>query len=216
MSVFIAFAIVISSFSFRASATASTPTLSEVEFESAPLLSSTQFISSDDEHCELKPAGHAVRKGAIYGLVPVNVYVLQILAKQPEKFRQSETDVIASLKAAAPVQFHLTFLRTFPASKLADTFNEGLSVNKITPKKMSSELAQVLDAIRSMSEFKKGSVLTITTTWKAKQTTFFLESSTGESKTITGPEEMAEQFYLIWFGKSADPKVKPFSKDSFQ
>ena len=186
---------------------------SDVQFENANLLASIELDLNDKDHVVLWPVSHGLRKGALYGLVPVPVYVLQFLAKLPDKLIKNDDGIIRSMKEAGPVQLRFSFLRDMPASKVIETFKEGLEANKISVRHMSAELEQFLNEIKAIGDFKKTSEFSVTTAWKDHKTTILLERPDGEIKTIAGTEEMANQLFSIWFGKPSDPKIKQLKQD---
>jgi Chalcone isomerase-like len=182
------------------------------QFEDAAILKSARLEMSDKEKFDLAYVSHGLRKKAVFGLVPVRVYVIQLLAAQPGKLVKNEDEFLKSLKTAGPVQLHITFLRDLPGSKISEAFKEGLESNKVNVKHLNPEMEQVLKEISGMNEFKKGESFSVSVYWKDKLATIYLQDPKGEIKTITGPEEFAEQFLSIWFGKPSDGKLKDLKK----
>lgn len=183
---------------------------SEEKFEETPIAKSRTLIAGE-KSTELKSVNVGLRKKAVFGLVPVRVYVAQFFAATPEKLVKSEDGILASLKEASPVQLRLTFLRDLPGTKIADSFKEGLEANKINVRNLSGELSQVMNIVTAISEFKKGDSFSITGTWSATSSTLILESST-EIKVITGTPELATEIFSIWFGRPADGKLGELKK----
>ncbi|MEK6627324.1 MAG: chalcone isomerase family protein, partial [Bdellovibrionota bacterium] len=159
---------------------------------------------------------YGLRKKAVFGLVPVNVYVLQFLAAKPEKLVKTEDGFLASLKEAGPIQLHLTFLRNLPGEKITESFKDGLGANKIKTKDFSPELTQVLSEISSISEFKEGEDFSITFSWKSDQAVVYIAKTPSDIKTITGQKDFADQLLSIWFGKTSDSKLKELKKTLIQ
>jgi len=183
---------------------------SEEKFEDTNIDKSRTLVAGDKQ-TELKLVNYGLRKKAVFGLVPVRVYVAQFFAAQPEKLTRTEDGILASLKNAGPVQLRLTFLRDLPGPKIADSFKEGLEANKINPKTMSAELQQVMNVISAIDEFKKGESFSITGVWTDKSSSILLENST-EIKVITGSPEFADHIFSIWFAKPADGKLGELKK----
>ncbi|MBC7419572.1 MAG: chalcone isomerase family protein [Bdellovibrio sp.] len=183
------------------------------KFENVTLLKSTTLDQNEKDKSVMTLVSHGMRKKAVFGLVPVRVYVLQFLAAHPEKLVKTESGVLASLKAAGPIQLRLTFTRDLPGSKIADAFKDGLEANKVNVKKLSLELEQVLREIQTMEEFKKGESFSVTASWKDSQATIYLEDPKGTLKSITGPQEFAEQFLSIWFGHPSDNLLGTLKKE---
>ncbi len=184
------------------------------KFEDVMLLNS-RTLTIDGKSTAIKKISHGLRKKAVFGLVPVRIYVTELLAAQPEKLIRTETGFIPSLKAAAPVQLHLTFLRDLPGRKVADAFKEGLEANKINVKKLTPELTQVLEQVTAVQEFNKGQTFSVTAAWTGSEGAIILEDSQ-KIKIIPGSDEFIEQIFSIWFGKPADPKLADLRKDLFK
>lgn len=182
----------------------------EEKFEDVTLAKGRTLVAGD-KSTELKTVNYGLRKKAVFGLVPVRVYVAQFFAADPEKLVKTEDGILSSLKAAGPVQLRLTFLRDLPGSKIADSFKEGLEANKINVKHLSGEMTQVMNIVSAISEFKKGDSFSITATYTDTTSTLLLESST-EIKVITGSPELAHEIFSIWFGKPADGKLGDLKK----
>lgn len=209
LSVFIA---VTCSFSL-ASAITITPEPTAEKFEDVAVLKSSTIELSEKESVNLTNVSYGMRKKAVFGLVPVRVYVLQFLAAHPEKLVKTTDGILGSLEAAGPVQLFLTFSRDLPGPKISDAFKEGLETNKVNVKKLSLEMQQVLTEISAMQEFKKGESFAVTVIWNGPQATIHLQDPKGTLKSITGPKEFAEQFLSIWFGKASDGKLNDLKKE---
>lgn len=181
-------------------------------FEDATLVKSVVLLADDKTETTLPLVSHGLRSKAIFGLVPVRVYVLQLLAAHPDKLVRTETGMLGSLQEAGPVQLRLTFLRNLPGDTISDSFKEGLEVNHLDPKKLSPELEQVLKAISEISKFKKGETFALTFAWNADKATLYMTDAT-QTKTVTGNAEFAEQLLSIWFGKTGDGKLEQLKKD---
>lgn len=179
---------------------------SEEKFEQVPMMLSRTLIAGETT-TELKNVSYGLRKKAVFGLVPVRVYTIQLLAANPEKLVRTEDGFLASLKDAGPVQLRMTFLRDLPGQKVADSFKEGLEANKITTRSMSPELAAVMSEVASIKKFTKDESFSITAVWNANQVSLLLEDSV-QIKTFNGSPALAENILSIWFGKPADSKLK--------
>ena len=179
---------------------------SEEKFEQVTMMTSRTVIAGENS-TELKNVSHGLRKIAVFGLVPVRGYTLQLLAANPEKLVRTEDGFLASLKDAGPVQLRMTFLRDLPGQKVADSFKEGLEANKIRTRSMSPELAAVMSEVASIKKFTKDEAYSITALWKANQVTLLLEDSM-QIKAFNGSPALAENILSIWFGKPADSKLK--------
>ncbi len=179
---------------------------SEEKFENVPMMLSRTLVAGDVS-TELKSVSFGLRKKAVFGLVPVRVYTLQLLAAHPEKLVKTEDGFLASLKDAGPVQMRMTFLRDLPGQKIADSFKEGLEANKINTRSMSPELAAVMSEVAGIKQFSKDESFSITAVWKNNQASLLLEDPI-QIKTFTGTPALAENILSIWFGKPADTKLK--------
>ena len=182
----------------------------EEKFEDVSIAKSRTLIA-DGKSTDLKSVNFGLRKKAVFGLVPVRVYVTQFFAANPEKLNKTEDGILSSLQGAGPVQLRLTFLRDLPGPKIADSFKEGLEANKVNVKNLSAELTQTMNIVSSINEFKKGESFSITGTWTDTTSTLILESAT-EIKVITGTHELANHIFSIWFGKPAEGKLGDLKK----
>jgi hypothetical protein len=214
LTVFIAFAI---SFAF---ATKSAATISIQVEKASEVYEDIELVHAatlqiDQDATKLTKVSHGLLKKALFGLVPVKVYVLQFFAANPAKLVKTEPDILKSLKESGPVLLQMDFLRNLPSTKISEAFKEGLELNKISTR-TSPELKQILDEVASFNEFKKKEILSIAITWKDNRSTIFLEQAGSEVKSITGPSEFAEQFLSIWFGKSSDGKIANLKKSLLQ
>lgn len=180
-------------------------------FENVKLLKSRTLISGETT-TELKSVNHGLRKKAVFGLVPVRVYTLQLFAANPEKLVKTEDGFLASLKDAGPVQLRLTFLRDLPGQKIADSFKEGLEANKINTRSMSAELSNLMTEVARIKQFSKDDSFSITAVWKNNQSSLLLEDS-AQIKTFLGSAELAHHILSIWFGKPADSKLADLKKE---
>jgi hypothetical protein len=182
-------------------------------FEKAKLVKSATLQNDDKTETQMLAVSHGLRKKAVFGLVPVSVYVMQVLAAKPEKLVKTEDAFLGSIKDAGPVQLHLTFLRDLPGEKISASFKDGLEANKVDIKKLSPELTQVLNEISAITEFKNGDAFSITFTWAGDKATAYLIDATLKIKTITGDKVFADQLLSIWFGKPADSKLENLKKE---
>ncbi len=184
---------------------------SEETFENVKLLKS-RTLSNGESNTELKSVNHGLRKKAVFGLVPVRVYTLQLFAANPEKLVKTEDGFLASLKDAGPVQLRLTFLRDLPGQKIADSFKEGLEANKINTRSMPVELSNLMTEVASIKQFSKDDSFSITAVWQNNQSSLLLEDSV-QIKTFSGSAELAHHILSIWFGKPADSKLADLKKE---
>ncbi len=189
-------------------------TVSSTEkFEDVTLLDKASILI-DSAKTELNKVSHGLRKKAVFGLVPVRVYVLELLAANGTKLDKTDEGFLKSLKASGPVLLHITFLRDLPGSKISEAFKEGLESNGI--KKMTPELENVLKEISNIKEFKKNESFSIVVNWKDPQSTIYLQQTGAEIKTVAGSSELAENFLSIWFGKPSDGRLGDLKKSLIQ
>lgn len=185
-------------------------------FEGVKLVKSVILQNDDSSESVMSIVTYGLRKKAVFGLVPVNVYVLQFLAAKPEKLVKTEAGFLASLKEAGPIQLHLTFLRNLPGEKITESFEDGLGANKINIKNLSPELTQILSEVSNIIEFKEGENFSITVNWTSNTAVAYLantgSSTTPEIKIITGQKDFADQLLSIWFGKVTDSKLNDLKK----
>lgn len=215
LTVFIATLLNISLSSNSALAASLKTETTSIAFEDAKLVKSVTLQNDDKTESLMTAVSHGLRKKAVFGLVPVRVYVLQLLAAKPEKLVRTENGFLPSLKEAGPVQLHLTFVRNLPGEKISDSFKDGLSANAIDVKHLSSELTQVLKDITAVTEFKENETFSLTFSWAADNAaaTVYLTDASLKMKTVAGPKIFADQLLSIWFGKTADSKLENLKKE---
>lgn len=204
----IAFAVLLG---FQAKAVSFKTVLSETPFENTQLFDSVTLVNDDKSEVVMKQVSHGLRKKAVFGLVAVRVYALQLLAAKPELLVKTDEDILASLKTAGPVQLQLSFLRLLPGEKISESFRDGLKANGVDINKLSPEMTQVLSEISKITEFKEGEKFSITFTWSGEQATVYL-TDIKKMVTVSGPQEFALQLLSIWFGKPADGKLSELKK----
>lgn len=207
LTVFLAFAV---GFSISTQAAVAIKTEATTEkFEDVTLIQKAT-LEIDTTKQELNKVSHGLRKKAVFGLVPVRVYVLELLATNASKLDKTEDGFLKSLPASGPVMLHITFLRDLPGTKISDAFKEGLESNGI--KTLTPELEKVLKEISEIKEFKKNESFSIAVNWKDKEATVYMQQTGGEIKSVSGAAEFAENFLSIWFGKPSDGRLGDLKK----
>lgn len=183
-------------------------------FEKKTLLKSVSIAEDDKTEVAMSPVSHGLRKKTVFGLVTVNVYVMQLLAAQPTKLVHTEAGFLDSLKEAGPIHMNLTFVRDLSGEKISSSFKEGLEANGVQPSAMGPELTQVLKEISAIKEFKDGETFSISVGWSGDKATVYLMGADAAAKivSITGPETFAKQLLSIWFGKAADSRLEDLKR----
>ena len=180
------------------------------KFEDIFLLKSSIFEINKNE-LKLTDVSHGLRKKAIFGLVPVRVYTLQLLAFKPSALVKTDEGFLQSLKEAGPIQLEINFLRDLPGSKISDSFKESLEANKIKP--LSDEMNALLKMMSEVKEFTSGSALSLVINWNQDKATIYIKNATAAIQSVEGPSLFAEQFLSIWFGETTDSKLKNLKKE---
>jgi hypothetical protein len=183
-------------------------------FEDAKLVNSVVLVNDDKTEVPMKAVSHGLRRKTVFGLLTVNVYVMQLLAANPDKLVKDEKKFLDSVKNAGPVQLQFTFLRDLPGDKISSSFKEGLEANgvKTDDKSIGLELGTALKEINNIKEFKKGQNFAITFTWTGDNATVYLTDPTARIVSISGPRAFADQLLSIWFGKAADSRLEDHKK----
>lgn len=183
-------------------------------FEKKTLLKSATIAEDDKTEVVMSPVSHGLRKKTVFGLVTVNVYVMQLLAAKPDKLVRTEAGFLDSLKEAGPIHMNLTFVRDLSGEKISSSFKEGLEANGVQPSAMGPELTQVLKEISAIKEFKDGETFSISVGWSGDKATVYLVGADAAAKivSITGPETFAKQLLSIWFGKAADSRLEDLKR----
>ena len=183
-------------------------------FEDAKLVNSVTLVNDDKSEVAMKSVSHGLRRKNVFGLLTVNVYVMQLMAAAPEKLVKDEQKFLDSVPAAGPIQLHLTFLRDLPGEKISTSFKEGLEANgvKTDDKSLGLELGTIMKELTNVKEFKKGQNFAITFTWAGDNATVYLTDPNARIISVTGPKAFANQLLSIWFGKPADSKLEELKK----
>lgn len=187
------------------------PIVGEETLAERPLLKAS-VVKSETTEVQLQPTSHGVRKKPIFGLVPVDVYSLQLLTAAPQKLIHTSEGFLSSLKASGPAQLNFTFLRNMPGDRISTSLKEGLAANKISLKSIPPAIEEVLEQIADITEFQNSSHLTLTFEWKAHQSWVHISQGARMLKSISGTPEFADQLLSIWFGKTSDPKLNELKK----
>lgn len=182
------------------------------KFENVKLIKSVTLQNDDQTESQMTAVSYGLRKKAIFGLVPLNIYVAQLLVTNPTKLVKTEEGFLTSLKEAGPIQLHLTFLKNLPGEKISDSFKDGLEANNIDVKKLPPPLEKVLQEVAAVGEFKEGDNFSITVNWTADKAIVYLTDAKLKMKTIMDSKDFADQLLSIWFGKTTDAKLADLKK----
>lgn len=137
-------------------------------------------------------------------MVPVKVYVGELLATTPAQLKK--TDPLATLTAAAPVMMRLHFLREVEGEKVQSSFKEALIANKVDLQK--PEIQKFLNAVRSGGEVKKSGILSIYGAKKADGTEVIIyEDANAKATPIEGGAGFLKEIFAIWLGTPSDEGV---------
>lgn len=208
MNLCLSFAVTV--FSLSLTAQTLTTNVGDDKYDSYSLAKSAD-LKIEKETFSLKAVSHGIRKKKLFALLPVKVYYAEFLAAKPEALVKSDSEVLASLKAAGPVQLRLTMLRDLPAKKISDSFIDALKANNVAVD--TGEMKTVMDHISTMSEFKKGEIFSIVGHTKDDKGWLYLQKPNGEIITVTGSAQLVEQMFSIWFGKPVDDKLAELKKE---
>lgn len=183
-------------------------------FEKKTLLKTVTIAEDDKTEVAMSPVSHGLRKKTVFGLVAVNVYVLQLLAAKPDKLVRTEAGFLDSLKEAGPIHMNLTFLRDLSGEKISASFKEGLEANGVQSSTMGPELTQALKEISAIKEFKEGQSFSISVGWAGDRATVYLDGADTGVKVVSimGSETFAKQLLSIWFGKAADSRLEDLKR----
>lgn len=202
--------LVIAAFAMTAQAQTLTTTVGDKKYDTYGLASGAE-LKVDSTTSALKPVSHGIRKKKVFALVPVKVYYAELLAAKPEALVKSDDGILASLKAAGPVQLRLTMLRDLPAKKISDSFVEALKANDVAVD--DGDMKTVLGHISTMSEFKQGEIFSIVGNTVGDKGYLYLQKPSGEIITVAGSAKLPEQMFSIWLGKPVDDKLADLKKE---
>ena len=197
-------------FAISAQAQTLTTTVGDKKYDTFGLASGAE-LKVDSTTTALKPVSHGLRKKKLFALLPVKVYYAELLAAKPESIVKTESEALASLKMAGPVQLRLTMLRDLAATKISDSFIDALKANDVAVD--SGDMKTVLGHISGMSEFKQGEIFSIVGNTVGDKGYLYLQKPTGEMITIVGSAKLPEQMFSIWLGKPVDDKLAELKKE---
>ncbi|MDG0818287.1 chalcone isomerase family protein [Bdellovibrio svalbardensis] len=168
-------------------------------------LSSGSTASVEGESIKLSHIGAGLRAKKVV-FVNVKVYVGELFASSPEKFKKSETEALGSLKDQKVIAIQLHFLRNVDADNVQKSFKEALKANNINLD--DSNVKQFLDSVAQGGEAKEGKTLTILgAKLKDGSEEVIYETTSGNTSSIKGNAGFVEKVFSIWLGKSADDGV---------
>lgn len=184
--------------------------IGDQKYEANPLATGSE-LTVDGKSTALKAVSYGLRKKKVFGLVNVKVYSAELLVAKPQSLVKSDDQVLASLKAAGPIQLRLTMLRDLTGKQITDSFTEALKANGITTD--SGEMKTVLNYIAKMQEFKAGQTFSIIGHVQSDKGYLYLQKPTGDIQAISGDAKLPEQMFSIWFGKPVDEKLADLKKE---
>lgn len=164
----------------------------------------------EGEEIALKSIGAGLRAKKVV-FVNVKVYVGQLFVSNPETFKKSESEALASIKGQKAVAVQLHFLRDVDADNVRKSFVEALNANKVDTN--DAAVKQFLDSVAQGGEAKEKKTLTILGAQLPNgQETVLYETTSGNISAIKGPAGLVEKVFSIWLGKSADDGVAQLKK----
>lgn len=179
--------------------------LDSKKFEDVQLAKS-RTVTIGDKKYELKRVTHGLRKKALFGMIPVRVYVMELFVADPSKLDKSPMNFLYSLKKAGPVQIRLTFLVDVAGEKMAAAFRDGLEANGISLTRLPPELTALMKDVTEMKKFKNGETLGFTGVWNDGKSNLVFDD-VKNPRTIEGGEVFMQHVFSIWFGRTSDAKL---------
>lgn len=168
-------------------------------------LSSGSSSSVEGETVKLSQIGAGLRSKKV-AFMNFKVYVGELFASSPEKFKKSDSEALASLKEQKAVAVQLHFLRTVGGEDVQKSFKEALKVNGVNLD--DSSVKQFLDSVTQGGEAKDGKTLTILgSKLKDGSEEVIYETTSGNVSSIKGSAGFVEKIFSIWLGKPADDGV---------
>lgn len=173
-------------------------------------------LTFGDEDYTLLPAISGLRKKKVFALVHVKFYFAELLAAQPQKLIKTDSEILASLTAAQPLEMKLTLLRDVPNNQIIDYFTEALKANQITELNASPSIKLFFEELKNLKQLNKNDVFSFIGLWKKDKTILILQFPDKTTKMIEGDLQFLNQIYSIWLGEPADDKVKALKKEFFK
>lgn len=170
----------------------------------------TATATVEGESIKMTSIGTGLRQKKVV-FMTFKVYVGQLFVSNPEKFKKSETEALASLKEQKAVAMQLHFLRGVDAPDVQKSFAASLKKNNIDME--SAAMKQFLDAVNKGGKAIDGKTLTILgAKLKDGSEVIYYENSHGESSEIKGSAGLISSIFSIWLGTPVDDEVATLKK----
>lgn len=175
-------------------------------------LAKSRTVKIGDKKYDLKRVTHGLRKKALFGMIPIRIYVTELFVADPTKLDKRPNNFVYTLKNAGPVHLRLTFLTEVPGDKMADAFRDGLLANGIELTRLPPELTALMKEVTDMKKFKKGETLGFTGVWAEGKSRLVFDD-VKNPKSIEGGEVFMQHVFSIWFGSTADKKLTEMKEE---
>lgn len=161
-------------------------------------------VTVNGEKSSLTLAGQGLRAKKVV-FVNVEVYDAFFYLKDPSSFKRTPDEALNSLDAQTEWTMILKFRRDVDGGKIQQSFNEAFEANKISIE--TPALKEVLQAVKSGGEIKKGQSMVITGLKKPTEDIVAYEDGAGKLTIVKGPTGFLRQVLSIWFGKMSEDKM---------
>jgi hypothetical protein len=178
--------------------------------EKAHDITLTDKVELDElDGIKLKSVAHGLRNKKV-AFMNFKVYVGEALVPQDATWSGKATDFIG----ANPAGFQMTFLRSVPAEKMMDAFEESLKENSIDA--TSEPAKKFLESVKKIGDLKDKEVF-IVARKKSDQGDQVLVLVPGKVKdVIPTPAGWSDGILKIWAGKATDSGLEKMQNEIFK
>lgn len=166
----------------------------------------------DGRSYPLTAVGGGLRKKKFGGIIPVKVYVGQLLVSAPSTFNRSEDGALNSLAEMSALAMQLNLLMSVDGKKIQDGFKDALAANNVDAN--TPVMQTLLNAVVSDEKIVEGGTVTFVGEKLADGSeAVTYENSKGQATTVTGGAGFIKSVFSMWFGTPADSGVGQLKKD---
>ncbi len=164
----------------------------------------------------LTTVGSGLRQKKVV-IVPVNVYVAQVLVSDAARYVKTNDGALPSLDANQTVAMHLSFLRNVDASTINEAFQASLDVNGISQK--DPDIIKFKQLVDELGGLRDNGSLTILLSKNTDGTeTLVLENKKdrSESRSHIGAPGLTHKLMSMWLGVPADSYLEALKAELLQ
>lgn len=179
-------------------------------------LSTGATATVNGQTVNLTTVGSGLRQKKVV-IVPVNVYVAQLLVSDPSRYVKTNAGALPSLDASQTVAMYLSFLRNVDASTINEAFQASLDANGISEK--DPDIVKFKQLVDELGGLKDNGAMTILISKNNDGTeTLVLENKKDktDSRTHVGAAGLTHKLMSMWLGIPADSYLEALKTELLQ